>query len=126
MDVRVEPLLGQFGLAMPSPLQILSPATLFQEFYELAYGFFVVLVGNQRGVGRMDDDAVFNSQRGDEMIVARPDDRARRVDADVAGKDRVSVLIDAAEAGQRLPTADVVPGKRGLDHQHLGAVSMTA
>src|SRR5436309_3332907 len=43
-------------------LQVLGPTLLLQQFDDLPDGLFVVLVGDECGVGRVNDDAVFQAE----------------------------------------------------------------
>ncbi len=56
--------------------KIFSPAALLHNFDQFSDRFFVVLVGDQRGVGGLHDDAIGNSQRDQQMIRIAADDRA--------------------------------------------------
>ena len=60
------------------PSQILPPAALFELLDQLAQGLFVVLVGHQRRVGRVHDQAIGQAQGDDQVLVAAANDRALR------------------------------------------------
>ena len=83
--------------------------------------FFVVLVGHQRRVGRVHDDAIGNAQGDDQMIVRSAHDRAAGAQAQVLGRDRVALARRCLAAGRspancrRRPrrTAPRSPPRRG-------------
>lgn len=47
------------------------------------------------------------------------DDDPLAIDRDVSADDRVPLAVAAGQPRQSLPTADVVPLKRHVDHDHL-------
>jgi hypothetical protein len=49
-------------------LEVFAEALLLDLFDKLSDRFFVVLVGHQRGPGRVHDDAVLQPHRGDKVI----------------------------------------------------------
>ena len=62
----------------PGGLEVFMPAPLFDQFDQFADRFFVVFVRHQGRLGRVDDDAVFDPQRHDQVLVVGPHDGVLR------------------------------------------------
>lgn len=78
-----------------------APAAGFQFFDDLADGFFVVFVGNQRGIVGVDHDAVLESQRDDQVIARRANNGSFGIETNVLADDGVPVFVAAQPSFQR-------------------------
>ena len=58
------------------------------------------------------------AERDNEMVVVGANDRALRANAQMLADNRVAASSVPTERASDLPTAHVVPGERGLDHDH--------
>src|ERR1043166_9028245 len=63
-------------------LKVIAPAAGLQLFDHFADGFLVMFAGDERGAGRVDDDAVFDAERDDQVLAAGADDAAACADAE--------------------------------------------
>ena len=72
----------------------------FELFEELFDAFGLGGIGDECGVGGMNDDEVAETECGDEVITGGTDDAAVRIDAAVESIDGVAGGIDAVESGE--------------------------
>src|ERR1700741_2754780 len=84
-------------------LQVVSPSKFFELLYDFADLLFVVLVGDECSLGRVNDNAIFHAERHDQVLPAAANDRAAGSEADVPANDCVAVRVAAGEPGERLP-----------------------